>query len=221
MTREIPTNASLLSRLEREGVLRTGAVREAMLSTPRELFVWEGYRDEAYVDWPLPLGRTGQTISAPHMVVMMLEELDLRAEMKVLEIGCGSGWNAACIASIVGARGSVVSVELIEELVEFATRNIRRAGLEKIVEIHHGDGSKGWPPFEAEEIYDRVVLTAATSRIPDFPVRQLRREGVLLLPLGDSPAQILTRVVKGRAGDLSTRPVCPCVFVPLVRSEEA
>ncbi len=221
MTREMPTNASLLSRLEGEGVLRTRAVREAILSSPRELFVWEGYRDEAYVDWPLPLGRTGQTISAPHMVVMMLEELDLRAGMKVLEIGSGSGWNAACIASIVGGRGRVVSVELIEELVEFATRNIRRAGLEKIVEIHQGDGSKGWPPLEAEEIYDRVVFTAAASRLPEAPVRQLRREGVLLVPLGDSPAQILTRVVKDHAGGLSSRPVCPCVFVPLVRSEEA
>jgi len=220
LTREIPTSASLLSRLEGEGVLRTGAVREALLSSPRELFVWDGYRDEAYVDWPLPLGRTGQTISAPHMVVMMLEELELRAGMKVLEIGSGSGWNAACIASIVGARGRVVSVELIEELVDFATRNIRRAGFEKTVEIHQGDGSKGWPPLEAEEIYDRVVFTAAASRLPELPVRQLRRGGVLLVPLGDSPAQILTSVVKGRAGDLSSRPVCPCVFVPLVGSEE-
>ena len=221
MSRETPTNASLLSMLEGEGVLRTGAVREAILSSPRELFVWDGDRDEAYVDWPLPLGRTGQTISAPHMVVMMLEELDLRAGMKVLEIGSGSGWNAACIASIVGARGRVVSVELVEELVEFATRNIRRAGLEKTVEIHRGDGSKGWPPLEAGEIYDRVVLTAAASRLPEFPVRQLRREGVLLVPLGGSSGQILMRVVKGRAGELSSRAVCPCVFVPLVRSEGA
>ena len=221
MTREIPTNASLLNRLEGEGVLRTRAVRDAVLSSPRELYVWDGYRDEAYFDWPLPLGRTGQTISAPHMVVMMLEELDLRAGMKVLEIGSGSGWNAACIASIVGARGRVVSVELVEELVEFATRNIKRAGLEKIVEIHQGDGSKGWPPLEAEETYDRVVLTAAASRLPEVPVRQLRREGVLLVPLGDSSAQILTRVVKDHAGGLSSRPLCQCIFVPLVRSGEA
>src|SRR3989442_203426 len=145
----MPTNASLLSRLEREGVLRTRAVREAILSSPRELFVWEGYRDEAYADWPLPLGRTGQTISAPHMVVMMLEELDLRAGMKVLEIGSGSGWNAACIASIVGARGRGGSVELVEGLVEFARRNIAPAGLEKTVEDHQADGSKGWPPLKA------------------------------------------------------------------------
>src|SRR5207244_13290341 len=101
-----------------------------MLSTPRELFVWDGYRDEAYVDWPLPLGRTGQTISAPHMVVMMLEELELRAGMKVLEIGSGSGWTAACLDSIVGARGRVVSVDLIEMVVDFATRNIGRGGVE-------------------------------------------------------------------------------------------
>jgi len=219
LSRETPTNASLLSMLEGEGVLRTGAVRKAILSSPRELFVWDGYRDEAYVDSPLPLGRTGQTISAPHMAVMMMEELDLRAGMKVLEIGSGSGWNAACIASIVGARGRVVSVELVEELVEFATRNIARAGLEKTVEIHQGDGSKGWPPLEAGEIYDRVVLTAAASRLPEFRVRQLRREGVLLVPLGGSSGQILMRVVKGRAGELSSRAVCPCVFVPLVRSE--
>ena len=221
MIRKMPTNTSLVSHLEGEGVLRTGAVKEAILSSPRELFVWDGYQDEAYVDWPLPLGRTGQTISAPHMVVMMLEELELRGGMKVLEIGAGSGWNAACIASIVGGRGRVVSVELVEELVEFATRNIRRLGLEKVVEVHHGDGSKGWPPLESTETYDRVVVTAAASRLPEIPVQQLRREGVLLLPLGDSAAQILTRVVKERDGSLSSRSVCPCVFVPLLRGEEA
>ena len=218
----MPTNASLVRELEAEGILRTSSVKQAVLSSPREFFVWDDYRDEAYFDRPLPLGATGQTISAPHMVVMMLEELDLRAGMSVLEIGSGSGWNAACMANIVGTRGRVVGIELIRELVEFATRNIRRVGggrLEKIVEIHQGDGSKGWPPLERTETYDRVVVTAAAPQIPEVPLQQLRRGGILLLPLGDSPAQILTRVMKGRDGGLASSPICPCVFVPLVRSD--
>ncbi len=221
MRRTRPTNASLVDILEGEGVLHSRAVKEAILSVPRELFVWEGYEEEAYSDWPLPLGRTGQTISAPHMVVLMLEELQLGVGMKVLEIGCGSGWNAACIARIVGGGGRVVSVELNEELVEFAKRNVGRVGLEKNVEIHQGDGSQGWPPLKHEEIYDRVVITAGTPELPDLPLQQLRREGILLVPLGDVPVQMLTKFVKGRDGSVSSRSICPCVFVPLVRREEA
>ncbi len=216
-----PTNATLVDGLKADRVLRSPAVTEAILSTPRELFVWHGYQDEAYFDWPLPLGSTGQTISAPHMVVMMLEELDLRAGAKVLEIGTGSGWNAACIARIVGLEGRVVSVELIEELVEFAKKNIRRAGLEEIVEVHKGDGSNGWPPHSTLETYDRVVVTAGASSLPEVPLRQLRRGGVLLLPIGDTQAQVLTKVTKGHDGRLSSRSLCPCIFVPLIRSEES
>jgi len=215
------TNASLVSLLEGEGVLRSKAVKDAIISVPRELFVWEGYEEEAYADWPLPLGRTGQTISAPHMVALMLEELQLSAGMKVLEVGCGSGWNAACIGKIIGRGGRVVTVELNEELVEFATRNVRRAGLEGTVEIHQGDGSRGWPPMIRDEIYDRVVFTAGTPELPDIPLQQLRRGGILLVPLGDIPVQMLTKFVKGREGSVTSRSICPCVFVPLVKGEEA
>jgi protein-L-isoaspartate(D-aspartate) O-methyltransferase len=152
--------------------------------------------------------------------VTMLEELDLSAGAKVLEVGTGSGWNAACIARIVGPEGRVVSVELIEELVEFAKMNIRRARLEEIVEVHKGDGSNGWPPLSTLETYDRVVVTAGASSLPEVPLRQLRRGGVLLLPIGDTQAQILTKVTKGHDGRLSSRSLCPCIFVPLIRGEE-
>jgi len=211
----------MVATLEAEGVLRSEAVREAILSNPRDLFVWDGYEEEAYADWPLPLGRTGQTISAPHMVVLMLEELRLDRGMRVLEVGCGSGWNAACIGRIVGEKGGVVSIELNEELVGFAKRNLKRVGLEKIVEVYHGDGSLGWPPLQRNEFYDRVVITAGTPQVPKLLLTQLRRGGILLAPVGELPVQMLTKVMKARDGSISSRSVCPCVFVPLLKGEEA
>lgn len=205
----------LVSSLEAAGVIRTAPVRKAILSVPRELFVWEGYEGLAYSDSPLPLGSTGQTISAPHMVAIMLEELELEAGQTVLEVGCGSGYNAACISTIVGGRGRVVGVELNEELVVFSRRNLSRAGITN-VEVQHGDGSLGFPPLSGEETYDRIVVSAAARRLPEPLSKQLKKGGVLLIPLGEGPVQVLTKVRKDRAGRLSFSSVCDCVFVPLV-----
>ena len=192
-----------------------------MLSVPRELFVWEDYRDRAYIDAPLPLGRTGQTISAPHMVAMMLEELDLRKGLRVLEIGCGSGYNAACLAKIVGSAGRVVSLEVRDDLVESARKNLASSGLSEMVEIHSADGTCGWPVGSEDELYDRIVITAAARAIPPLLTRELRRGGILLVPLGEAPVQQLTKLRKSERGELTRKVICDCVFVPLIEGETA
>jgi protein-L-isoaspartate(D-aspartate) O-methyltransferase len=122
-----------------------------MSKVPRELFIPPNLRDYAYVDTPLPIGY-GQTISAPHMVALMTEALDPREGDKVLEVGTGSGYQAAILAEIVGDSGHVYTIEIIKELVEFARENLRRAGYLNRVTVIHGDGTLG---YEAEAPYDR------------------------------------------------------------------
>ncbi len=205
----------LVRRLEREGVLKTSEVVRAFLKVPRELFVWPGMEDQAYWDTPLPLGDTGQTISAPHMVAIMLEELKVKPDMKVLEIGAGSGYNAALIAELVGLKGEVITIERVQELVEFAKKNIERAGYASIVKVIHGDGTLGYPPKSTEAIYDRIIVTAAAPRVPKYLLLQLKEEGILLAPVGPPGYQELTRITK-RGGQLHEERLGGCVFVPLI-----
>ena len=205
----------LVRRLEREGILKTSEVVRAFLKVPRELFVWPGMEDQAYWDTPLPLGDTGQTISAPHMVAIMLEELKVKPNMKVLEIGTGSGYNAALIAELVGPKGEVITIERVQELVEFAKKNIERAGYASIVKVIHGDGTLGYPPKSTEAIYDRIIVTAAAPRVPKHLLLQLKEEGILLAPVGPPGYQELTRITK-RGGQLHEERLGGCVFVPLI-----
>jgi protein-L-isoaspartate(D-aspartate) O-methyltransferase len=149
------------------------------------------------------------------MVALMLEELQLLPGQRVLEVGCGSGYNAACIATMLGQTGRLISLEVNQELVEFARANVAKLGLETRIEIHQADGSLGWPPREKREHYDRIAVTAATPEIPKSLVEQLTREGILLVPLGGAPVQVLTRVKKDSDGKIQTESVCDCVFVPL------
>ena len=205
----------LVERLKREGILKSREVIEAFLKVPRELFVWPGMEAEAYWDTPLPLGDTGQTISAPHMVAIMLEELRVKRGMKVLEIGTGSGYNAALLAELVGPEGEVVTIERIPELVEFAKKNIEKAGYSSRVKIVQGDGTLGYPPRSTEPIYDRIIVTAAAPRAPKYLLHQLKDEGILLAPIGPPGYQELTRITK-RKGEIREERLGGCVFVPLV-----
>jgi len=207
--------ASLVESLKRQGIIRSRRVEEAMLRVPRELFVWPGTEDRAYDDVPLPLGGTGQTISAPHMVAIMLEELGVREGDSVLEVGSGSGYNAALLAELAGREGSVVSVERLPGLVEFARRNLARAGYADRVSVVLGDGSIGYPPRLARPLYDRIVVTASAPRIPHYLQAQLREGGVLLIPIGPPGYQVLTRV-RRVGGSFHREELMGCVFVPLV-----
>ncbi|RLE48474.1 MAG: protein-L-isoaspartate O-methyltransferase [Candidatus Methanomethylicota archaeon] len=208
----------LISRLVDEGVLRSPSVIKAMLSVPRELFVPEQHRRYAYADTPLPT-LSGQTISAPHMVAMMCEHLDLKPGHKVLEVGAGSGYHAAVCAEIVApkdspVKGYVYAVERVYELVLFARRNLEKAGYADRVTVIHGDGTLGYP--EAAP-YDRILVTAAAPNIPPPLIEQLRIGGRIVIPIGE-PYSIQELVIAEKKEDGSIRRFSAggCVFVPLI-----
>ena len=218
----------LLEALKREGVIRSERVYKAMLRVPREEFVPEELRCYAYEDTPLPIGH-GQTISAPHMVALMCEEAGLEPGQRVLEVGTGSGYHAAVIAEIVAPSdeprerwGRVVTIERIPELAERARRVLERLGYSGRVKVVVGDGSKGYPP---EAPYDRIVVTAAAPQVPKPLIDQLKPGGRIVIPVGDRMVQYLYVVEKKPDGQVVSRPVTSCLFVPLIGeygwSEEA
>ncbi|MCS7121776.1 MAG: protein-L-isoaspartate O-methyltransferase [Archaeoglobaceae archaeon] len=169
-------------------------VYKAILKVPRHLFVPERYREDSYADIPLPIGY-GQTISAPHMVAIMCELLDLKDGEKVLEIGTGSGYHAAVTAEIVGKKGKVLSIEYIPELAVEAEKNLKMLGYENVIVIV-GDGSKGYEP---EAPYDKIYVTAAAPDIPRPLIEQLKVGGKMVIPVG-SMDQYLYVVEKDEKG---------------------
>ncbi len=199
----------LIENLKKYGYLRSKKVEDAMLAVKREDFVPDHMRNLAYKDTPLEIG-FGQTISAPHMVALMCEELELEEGLKVLEIGAGSGYHAAIISKIIGEKGKVYTVERIPELVEFAKNNLKKAGI-KNVEVILGDGSLGLPEHAP---YDRILVTCSAPDIPQPLVEQLKEGGILLIPVG----RTFSILIKGRKrhGKLEKREICECAFVPLV-----
>lgn len=209
----------LMDHLRAEGYISTSRVYEAMMRVPRELFVPEEYRDQAYDDKPLPIGY-GQTISAPSVVAYMTELLDLGPGMKVLEVGAGSGYQAAVLAELAAPlnleeprRGHVYTIERIPELAEYAKRNLERAGYAGRVTVIVGDGSVGYEPSAP---YDRIIVTAAAPRIPEPLLEQLRPDGVLVIPIGGYFDQVLYVVRKTKTGGLEKIPTLPVIFVPLI-----
>ncbi|MBO8179201.1 MAG: protein-L-isoaspartate O-methyltransferase [Archaeoglobus sp.] len=184
-------------------------VYEAIKKVPRHLFVPERYKEEAYVDTPLPIGY-GQTISAPHMVAIMCELLDLKEGDKVLEVGTGCGYHAAVVAEIVGKKRKVISIEYIPELAERARTILKALGYEN-VEVIVGDGSKG---YEKEAPYDKIYVTAAAPDIPKPLVDQLKPGGKMVIPIGNS-VQWLVIVEKDEEGNVKKRNWGSVRFVPL------
>ncbi|RLF12954.1 MAG: protein-L-isoaspartate O-methyltransferase, partial [Thermoprotei archaeon] len=169
----------------------------------------QGLREYAYHDTPLEIGH-GQTISAPHMVALMCEELELERGLKVLEVGAGSGYHSAVISRIIGEEGMVYSIERIPDLVEFARGNLERAGIRN-VEVVEGDGSMGLPEHAP---YDRILVTCSAPDIPDPLVEQLKDGGIILIPVG----RTFSVLVKGlkRGNKVVRKEICGCAFVPLI-----
>ena len=186
-------------------------VIEAFRKVPRHLFVPEKFREEAYNDYPLPIGE-GQTISQPYMVAIMLEKAELEPHHRVLEIGTGSGYQTALLAEIAG---EVYSIERVPELAGRAREILERLGYRNI-KIKVGDGTLGWEEYAP---YDRIIVTAAAPSIPPSLKRQLSPEGgKLVIPVGSRYSQILTIVT--RWGDrFEVEEDSPCVFVPLIGKE--
>ncbi|MDR1080013.1 MAG: protein-L-isoaspartate(D-aspartate) O-methyltransferase [Deltaproteobacteria bacterium] len=213
MEREPPSLARARAAMVRDQLERRGicspAVLECMGRVPRHLFVDESLIQHAYQDGPLPIGH-GQTISQPYMVALMTEALDLKPEDRVLEIGCGCGYQSAVLA---GLCSRVYAVERVPQLFDRARGNLMRLGIRN-VSLRLGDGTLGWPdeaPFEA-------VLAAAYSRdVPEGLRNSLAFGGRLVMPVGDSEGQLLVSFSRGADGKVSRRTLVACRFVPLLR----
>ena len=187
------------------------AVLDAFRNVPRHEFVPEDLQQNAYNDYPLPIGE-GQTISQPYMVALMTECLKLQGTDKVLEVGTGSGYQAAILGEIAK---EVYSVERFKDLSDRASKILRSLGYRN-VHIKSGDGTLGWSEFAP---YDAIVVTAGAPSVPDSLVRQLKDEGRLVIPVDRGGfGQILTLVE--RIGPTTrTSDICACTFVPLVGKE--
>jgi len=204
---------ALVARLEEWEYVRSPAVKAAFLKVPRERFVPEDVRGSAYEDVPLPIGR-GQTISAPSMIAIMLEEASLRPGESVLEIGAGSGYNAALLAELVGPD-RVVSVERIHELADLARANLEGCGYR--VEVVVGDGTMGYPPRAP---YDCVFATAGAPRIPKPWMEQTKVGGRIVAPIGRSRLnQVLVTARRVSDAKWDIREGTACAFVPMIGAE--
>jgi protein-L-isoaspartate(D-aspartate) O-methyltransferase len=187
--------------------VRDERVLAAMRKVPRHFFVPENWERAAYEDRPLPIGE-GQTISQPYIVAVMTEQLDLSPQDRVLEIGTGSGYQAALLAELAG---TVISIERLPEIADRARENLARAGVTG-VRVVVGDGTEGYPP---EAPYDAVIVTAATPEIPGPLIDQLGKGGRLIAPVGPRECQDLIKLVK-REGRVEKIPLGGVCFVPLI-----
>lgn len=188
------------------GIVHPGVLK-AMTKVPRHAFVPPALRAMAYEDRPLPIGH-GQTISQPFIVALMTQTLDPQPDDRVLEIGTGSGYQAAVLAELVR---EVYTMEIVEPLAERAGRTLRGLGCTNVF-TRTGDGYQGWP--EAAP-FDRVIVTCAPDHIPEPLVRQLRDGGRMMIPVGEQGGlQELVLLIR-QDGRLETQSVLPVVFVPM------
>lgn len=187
------------------------ATLAAMRTVPRHLFVPADLQAEAYADRALPIGR-GQTISQPYIVAFMTGQLDPAPRMRILEIGTGSGYQAAILAEI-GAE--VYTIELVPELADRAAALLHELGYRK-VHTRTGDGWKGWP--EAAP-FDAIIVTAAAESIPPQLAAQLREGGKMIIPVGPPRSGQELMLVTRRGSRLDTVPLLPVRFVPFVHEE--
>lgn len=188
--------------------IRDRRVIEAMLKIPRHLFVQEALAAQAYNDNPLPIGDR-QTISQPYMVALMTELLELKGKERVLEIGTGSGYQAAVLAVLAD---HVYTMERIRPLAMRARKVLDGLGLLN-VNIKIDDGTCGW---EEEAPFDAIVVTAGAPEIPEDLVKQLAPGGRLVVPVGDQFSQTLVRVLKCEDGSFSVEQSIGCRFVKLI-----
>lgn len=181
-------------------------VLDAMLKVPRHEFVPDAYRGAAYDDSPLPIGY-GQTISQPFIVAFMTEQLDPQPNQHVLEIGTGSGYQAAILAELVGM---VYSIEIIDSLARRADETLRRLGY-KNYKVKAGDGHQGWPEYAP---FDAIIVTCSPDKIPQPLIEQLKDGGKMIIPVGEVHEQSLYLLEK-RGSKITQRAVLPVRFVPM------
>ncbi len=197
------------SQIESRGI-SDPIILEAMYKVERHLFVPDEYTERAYEDYPLPIGYN-QTISQPYIVAFMTEALHLKPTDKVLEIGTGSGYQAAILGVICD---SVFSIEIISELAEMSKMRLQKLGYENIM-IKSGDGYSGWPEHAP---FDAIIVTCAPANIPVPLQEQLAEGGRMIIPVGESYAQQLIMLTK-KKDQLVKQAVLPVRFVPMLDKE--
>ena len=185
--------------------IRSARVLDAMLEVPRHLFVPEPQRDEAYSDTPVPIGYE-QTISQPYIVAFMTQALDIAPGDRVLEIGTGSGYQAAVLGLLAK---EVYTIEIIEPLATRATATLAAEGHTN-VHVRHGNGYLGWPELAP---FDRIMVTAAPDEVPPALVKQLRVGGLMAIPVGTFNQEL--RIMRRTATGLETLETLPVRFVPM------
>lgn len=188
--------------------IRDARVLKVMGEVPRHLFVDKRQRDQAYADHPLPIGE-GQTISQPYVVALMTEALKPKPSDRVLEIGTGSGYQAAVLAGVVK---EVYTIEIRKALADSAAERLKELGYRNVT-VKYADGYFGWPEHAP---FDAIIVTASANHIPPPLIKQLKEGGKLIIPLGSTVFyQTLTLVAKKKGGELSVEQLGPVAFVPM------
>ena len=206
---EIKRKSMVEDQIEKRGV-KDEDVLMAVRKVEREKFVPKKYIDLAYSDRPLPIGYK-QTISQPYIVAYMTEQLQVEKSHKILEIGTGSGYQAAVLAEL---SNHIFTIEIIPELAEGSDKVLKELGYQNIT-VRSGDGYKGWPE---EAPFDRIIVTAAPEKIPEKLVEQLGPNGRMILPVGESIfAQYLWLVQKDNEGIVTKEKILAVRFVPMVK----
>lgn len=204
-------NDMVRTQLEKRGISHRATLK-AMQQVERHLFVPQEYQKHAYEDAPLPIGYN-QTISQPYMVAYMTQLLDPKADDRVLEIGAGSGYQAAVLAEIVR---EVYTIEIVKELGERTKKLLEKLGYDN-VEVIIGDGYKG---LEAQAPFDAIIVTAAADDIPPPLIEQLKEGGKMVMPVGDSGSVQTLMLIEKRNGEVTRTELTPVRFVPFTREKD-
>jgi len=186
--------------------VRNPRVLEAMRTVPRHAFVPQDVAQRAYEDYPLPIGH-GQTISQPYIVAFMTEQLDPQPADRLLEVGTGSGYQAAILSRLVA---EVFTIEIVEPLAARAAQNLQRLGYTNVF-ARAGDGYAGWPE---KAPFDAIIVTCAPDHVPQPLVDQLKEGGRMIIPVGEFGDQNLVLIEK-QGGQIARRAVLPVRFVPM------
>ena len=197
----------LLMELRSQGIT-DARVLSAIERTPRDLFVADGMQDQAYENTALPIG-LGQTISQPIVVAMMTQRLEVGERMRVLEVGTGSGYQAAILSHLCRR---VYTIERHRDLLRLAEEKFKQLGLDNIT-TRWGDGAKGWPE---QAPFDRIIVTAAATEVPEDLVAQLKDDGLMIVPIGQDTWDQRLLAIRRTGDTIATEAFMDVRFVPLV-----
>ncbi len=196
----------LIVKLKLDGAIKTKKVENAFKKVDRANFVSEYYKQYAYLDTPLPIGED-QTISAPHIVAIMTEELDVKSHQKILEIGGGSGYQSAMILEILNGNGRLHILDISKELVKLCKKNLEKIKW-KNYKIYNRNG---WNGLKEEKPFDRIIVAADASETPKALLEQLKMGGIMIIPVNDKLLKI-----KKTKKDYEEKFLCSVRFVPLI-----